>query len=337
MYAVERAARPEGLDERIEWLPSLPEPGSVTGLVFANEWLDNVPVAVAETDAAGEPREVLVAADGTERLGDRVNGADADWLDRWWPLGGEPGLRAEIGHPRDAAWARAVRSLDRGLAVAVDYAHGCSDRPPFGTLAGFRDGREVRPSPDGSCDITAHVALDACAAAGAEADAGLDAEAGAGFDADADAGAGFDAVGSLTDGRQADRSGTADHISGTRACADRSGASGSRPGGPTDTGRSGTAGQPGDARACGPYETPHRLAPALLTQRDALRALGVTGRRPALALASSDPAAYVRALGSAGEAAELTDPAGLGAFGWLLQPKGIQPTGLPGLGTALGE
>jgi hypothetical protein len=60
----------------------------------------------------------------------------------------------------------------------------------------------------------------------------------------------------------------------------------------------------------------------LLPQRDALRALGVTGTRPPLALASTDPAAYVRALASASEAAELTAAGGLGDFLWLLQPVG---------------
>lgn len=67
--------------------------------------------------------------------------------------------------PRDEAWASAVAALDAGLAVAADYAHSVSARPPFGTLTGFREGRETEPVPDGSCDITAHVALDACAAA----------------------------------------------------------------------------------------------------------------------------------------------------------------------------
>ena len=61
----------------------------------------------------------------------------------------------------------------------------------------------------------------------------------------------------------------------------------------------------------------------LSRQRDALRALGITGVRPPLALASTEPAAYVRALASAGEAAELTAAGGLGDFGWLLQPVGI--------------
>ncbi|MFF4832750.1 SAM-dependent methyltransferase [Streptomyces sp. NPDC001315] len=226
-YAVEVAARPPDLDHRIEWLPEPPR--GVTGLLFANEWLDNVPVDVAEVDARGVPRLVLVRADGTERLGEPVRGAEAEWLAQWWPLPAEEGLRAEIGLPRDTAWASAVSCVERGLAVAVDYAHTADTRPPFGTLAGFREGRGTAPVPDGSCDVTAHVALDACALPGAR----------------------------------------------------------------------------------------------LLPQREALRALGVTGARPPLALASTNPSAYVRALAGAGEAAELTAPGGLGDFGWLLQPTGI--------------
>ncbi|MDJ1645018.1 SAM-dependent methyltransferase [Streptomyces pakalii] len=174
-YAVEVAARPPDLDPRIEWCAE--PPAGVTGLLFANEWLDNVPLDVAEADAEGVPRYVRVrASDGAERLGSAVTGADAAWLERWWPLSA-PGERAEIGRPRDTAWAGAVGSLTAGLAVAVDYAHVRGGRPPFGTLTGFRGGREVRPVPDGSCDLTAHVALDACAAAVTEAvaEAGIDA------------------------------------------------------------------------------------------------------------------------------------------------------------------
>ncbi|MEV7452977.1 hypothetical protein AB0P20_29945, partial [Streptomyces nigra] len=131
--------------------------------------------------------------------------------------------------PRDEAWAAVTGTLERGLAVAVDYAHTRGSRPPFGTLTGFREGRETAPVPDGSCDLTAHVALDACALPGAR----------------------------------------------------------------------------------------------LLTQREALRALGITGARPSLELASTRPAEYLRALASAGEAAELTATGGLGDFGWLLQPVGV--------------
>ncbi|MGW1431906.1 SAM-dependent methyltransferase [Streptomyces sp. NPDC002431] len=163
--AVELADRPPGLDPRIGWSPRLPS--RTYGLLFANEWLDNVPVPVAETGEDGVDRYVLVRTrDGAQRPGAPVTGADAAWLRRWWPSAG-PGSRAEIGRPRDAAWARAVATLTGGLAVAVDYAHERAARPPFGTLTGFRAGREVAPVPDGSCDLTSHVALDACAAAGA--------------------------------------------------------------------------------------------------------------------------------------------------------------------------
>jgi SAM-dependent MidA family methyltransferase len=61
----------------------------------------------------------------------------------------------------------------------------------------------------------------------------------------------------------------------------------------------------------------------LITQRQALRALGVDGARPPLALASTDPAGYVRALAAASAAAELTDRAGLGAHWWLMHPIGV--------------
>ncbi|WP_073947111.1 SAM-dependent methyltransferase [Streptomyces kebangsaanensis] len=230
VHAVEIAGRPGGLDHRIEWLPEPPR--GITGLLFANEWLDNVPVEVAEVDAAGVPRRVLVRRDGSERLGEPVAEAEAEWLARWWPLPAEQGLRAEIGLPRDISWAAAVSRVERGLAVAVDYAHTADTRPPFGTLTGFREGRETAPVPDGSCDITAHVALDACAA----------------------------------------------------------------------------------------YAPP---GARLLTQRDALRALGVTGARPSLSLASARPEEYVRALARAGEAAELTAAGGLGDFGWLVRPVGV--------------
>ncbi|MFF3496057.1 SAM-dependent methyltransferase [Streptomyces sp. NPDC002795] len=233
-YAVEKAEPPAGLDHRIEWRAE--PPTGVTGLLFANEWLDNVPLEVVEADTDGTARLVLVREDGMETLDAApLDEASADWLRQWWPLPSEPGLRAEVGRPRDAAWAAAVRTLERGLAVAVDYAHTRASRPPFGTLTGFREGRETTPVPDGSCDITAHVALDACA---------------------------------TTPGAR------------------------------------------------------------LLTQRAALGALGVRAGRPPLALASQDPAAYVRALAGAGEAAELTARGGLGDFGWLVEPVDLPVDGL---------
>ncbi len=61
------------------------------------------------------------------------------------------------------------------------------------------------------------------------------------------------------------------------------------------------------------------------TQRDALRALGVSAARPAYEQARADPAGYLRALSQAGEVAELVDPGGLGAFTWLVQGRGVPP------------
>jgi SAM-dependent MidA family methyltransferase len=229
--AVEVAPRPRGLDEGIRWRRAVPD--GIVGVLVATEWLDNVPLDAAEVDRDGWFRRVLVdPATGVETLGGVVHAADAFWLARWWPGRAEPGERAEIGWPRDVAWADAVSSVRRGCALAVDYGHVRDRRPALGTLTGYRGGRQVAPVPDGTCDVTAHVAMDAVAEA-----------------------------------------------AGT------------------------------------PY--------ALITQRDALRALGVDGARPPLDRARTDPAGYVRALAGAGAAAELTDPAGLGGHWWLLHTIGI--------------
>ncbi|MDG4791332.1 SAM-dependent methyltransferase [Micromonospora sp. WMMD1102] len=238
LTAVELAPRPDGLPEWVDWRPEPPE--RIVGLLLATEWLDNVPLDVAEPGPGAWRRVLVDPADGTESPGGPLDPAEAAWLDRWWPLPADqcPPDRVEIGLPRDLAWAEAVGSLHRGLALAVDYGHLRKARPRHGTLTGFRAGRQVGPVPDGSRDLTAHVAIDSVAAAGTA-----------------------------------------------------------------------VAGQP--------Y--------TLVEQHTALRALGVDGRRPALALASTDPAGYLRALAGASTAAELTDPAGLGGHWWLLQPVGVEP------------
>jgi len=165
---VEVAPRPAGLSGDIAWRRDVPE--GIVGLLLATEWLDNVPLELAEVDQAGRVRRVLVdPKSGAESLGGPVDAADADWLARWWPDLREAGDRAEVGWPRDVAWAAAVAAVRRGCALAVDYGHLRADRPAFGTLTGFRDGRQVTPVPDGSCDVTAHVAIDSVAAAGGSA------------------------------------------------------------------------------------------------------------------------------------------------------------------------
>jgi SAM-dependent MidA family methyltransferase len=214
-----------GVDLAPGMRPDIPP---VHGLLFANEWLDNIPLDVVE-----DGRLVLVSPAGEETLGAPLR---SDWAAQWWP-GPEdvetstgPGRsfsphRVEVGAPRDLAWAAAVAKVRRGLAVAVDYGHTCADRRP--TLTGYREGRQVLPVPDGSCDITAHVALDSCAAA-----------------------------------------------------------TGSR----------------------------------LVRQREALQSLGIS----ASLLPNGGGPSYGVLLEQASQARELLDPDGLGGFGWLLRPVGVE-------------
>ncbi|WP_083916098.1 SAM-dependent methyltransferase [Micromonospora lupini] len=318
--AVEYAPRPANLPEEITWTAEIP--AEITGVLLATEWLDNVPLDVAVHSEDGWRYVLVDPESGAESVGELVDAADLDWLTTWWPSTAstpaaacdptsgttspatadcdptsgttspptgegdstsgltetdptsesESGFRAarpaqgssltarsrpgcpetphgdqpetphsnqqhaEIGRTRDEAWADAVGRISRGLAVAVDYGHLREGRPVDGTLTGYRGGRQVPPVPDGSSDVTAHVAMDSVASAGAAV---------------------------------------------------------------------------------------ARCAYSLVSQAEALRALGADGGRPPLSLAGVDPAGYVRALAAASAVAELTDPAGLGGHLWLRQPVGI--------------
>jgi SAM-dependent MidA family methyltransferase len=170
LVGVDLAPPPE---TAFEWHRDLNDVRLFTGLLVANEWLDNVPCDVVE-QAGAVAAYVEVDETGNERIGDRVGPADQDWLDTWWPLC-DNGERAEVGIARDVAWRHAVGKLERGVAVCADYAHDLARREAglfaLGTLTGYREGRQVAPVPDGRTDVTAHVALDAVAAAGVAAGA----------------------------------------------------------------------------------------------------------------------------------------------------------------------
>jgi SAM-dependent MidA family methyltransferase len=166
--AVEVAPRPAGLDPRIRWQPA--PPAGITGLVMASEWLDNIPLNVVELTPAGPAVVQVDPATAAERALGPPAPEDLAWIRAWWPLRA-CGERAEVGTTRCAAWAGVIRNIDRGVAVAVDYGHVKADRPACGTLTGYLGGRAVPAVPDGTRDITAHVALDACAATGTAAGA----------------------------------------------------------------------------------------------------------------------------------------------------------------------
>jgi SAM-dependent MidA family methyltransferase len=173
LHGIDVRPRPAALPERIVWTQGRAPggvPAEVVGVLWAHELLDDVPCDVVQVAADGGPRLVEVAGDGDERLGEAPGAAAEAWLERWWPLGrAAPGDRAEVGLARDDVWRGLCARLAAGAAVAVDYAHARADRAAGrwarGTLVGYRHGRAVRPVPDGSCNLTAHVSLDACAAA----------------------------------------------------------------------------------------------------------------------------------------------------------------------------
>jgi SAM-dependent MidA family methyltransferase len=172
VIGVELSPEPSNLPQDIDWMTSVPTQLRDV-LVVANEWLDNIPVDVVEVDETGTVRRVDVEpTTGEEWLTEPVSGRDAEWLATWWPLeNAPPSTRAEVGWPRDEAWANLVRAVEKGVAVAIDYGHVASNRPPYGSLTAYRRGRQTHPVPDGSRDITSHVALDAVAAAGKAAGA----------------------------------------------------------------------------------------------------------------------------------------------------------------------
>lgn len=171
LLGVDVVARPAGLAPDVAWLTS---PGGAAlpdglaprdALVVAHEWLDVVPCTVAEVDEEGTLREVLVdPVSGDESLGAPLRGEDLRWCREHWAEavgeGATPGDRAEVGRTRDDAWSDLLARLDGGVALAVDYGHRRGARPHRGTLTAFREGREVTTVPDGSCDVTAHVAVD---------------------------------------------------------------------------------------------------------------------------------------------------------------------------------
>lgn len=166
LLGVDVMDRPAHLVPRIDWLvspggPDLPDLGTPTDtLVLAHEWLDVVPCGIARADGTGVLRTVCVDEDGGEHLGEPLADADSAWVARWWPGPHPPGAVVEVGRPRDEAFDRLVARTGSGLVVAVDYGHRAGTRPLHGTLMGYRTGSACPPLPDGSCDLTAHVAMD---------------------------------------------------------------------------------------------------------------------------------------------------------------------------------
>ncbi len=132
-------------------------------MIICAEWLDDLPCPVVAWQADGW-RQVVIDESGAEQVGPRLEGAQLEWADRWWPRGG----LAEIGLNRDRAWSSLIEVVTRcgGCALMIDYGHLAVARPVHGSLAAYREGRAVDPVPGPNLNLTAHVAVDAVRAAG---------------------------------------------------------------------------------------------------------------------------------------------------------------------------
>lgn len=164
LTGIDVVRRPEHLPPQVGWLsapggPGLPPELSDLSdtLLVAHEWLDVVPCPVAARDDTGTWRQVLVSSTGGEAPGPAVQGPELAWLRSHVP---DPVARAEVGLARDAAYQDLCSRVRQGLVLAIDYGHTQDTRPVDGTLVGYRHGTVVPPTPDGSCDLTAHVAVD---------------------------------------------------------------------------------------------------------------------------------------------------------------------------------
>jgi SAM-dependent MidA family methyltransferase len=167
--AAQRARHPQGVESRAD-LP----PGPFTGIVLANELLDNLPFRLAVYDGAW--REAFVTIDGdrcVEVLG-RPLGAAAGL-----PAGPAVRLGARVPlQERAGLWVRdALEHLEHGRVVVIDYCAALTAqlavRPWREWLRTYRSherGGHYLASP-GLQDVTAEVAIDQLVAAVGEPDA----------------------------------------------------------------------------------------------------------------------------------------------------------------------
>lgn len=142
-------------------LANLP-PGSLCGVVIANELLDNLPFRLAVFD--GGWREVTVAARGATGFDEVLVAGDPAW--RWLPESAPHGTRLPI-QDQAAAWVTEARvQLRAGSIVAFDYCAATTGalvgrpwREWLRTYKAHARGDHYLVGP-GDQDITAQVCVD---------------------------------------------------------------------------------------------------------------------------------------------------------------------------------
>lgn len=177
--------------DRVHWVADLAElaPGSVSGVIFGNEFFDALPVHRLGWDAAARDWfEWLVGWDGTRFCWVRSRpGETRDWpaakrreaLEAEYPALGEPAVQAllpdgftvEVCPAARTLWTTAARALGAGWLVALDYGpdrEALRPERPEGTWRAFsrhHRSADVLAAP-GEQDLTADVNFPALAAAG---------------------------------------------------------------------------------------------------------------------------------------------------------------------------
>lgn len=137
-------------------------PAPISGVIVANELIDNLPVALAVRTAGGwEERHVGLGEDGLALVPVPARPDVARWADRYGgkvPEGGMVEVQLEA-----AAWVeRALDKLERGSLLLIDYgdtAEGLEPRRTQGTLRTYRS-HHLGPDPlaaPGETDITVDV------------------------------------------------------------------------------------------------------------------------------------------------------------------------------------
>lgn len=158
-----------------EWVTSTPSIGddAITGVVFANELLDNLPFRLMVMDGDWREAHVVARRDGTfAEVLHPISDEDAERLPLPAPHGARVPVQAAAGR-----WLRSAKDhLAGGRVVVIDYASATTaelSRRPWRdwlrTYRGQARGGHYLADP-GAQDITAEVAIDQLIAAVGEVD-----------------------------------------------------------------------------------------------------------------------------------------------------------------------